>query len=120
MNWIAIDSNLCTGCETCVTICPRDCFSMTDDIAEARADDTNCNLCGHCVAICPTGAVLHNQMNMPEFTELNDLTEEDLFAKFRHNASRILTRNKVENTIEICMKLDEVSDINELTSLITL
>ena len=67
MSWIKIDADLCTGCETCVSICGRDCFTMVNGIAEARVDETNCNLCGHCVAVCPTGAVVHNQMNMAEF-----------------------------------------------------
>lgn len=67
MSWIEIDRDLCTGCETCVSICSRDCYTMVNGVAEAQADKTNCNLCGHCVAVCPTGAVFHNQMNMAEF-----------------------------------------------------
>jgi 2-methylcitrate dehydratase PrpD len=55
-----------------------------------------------------------------KFTELNDLTEDELFAKFRHNALRILTQDKVENAIDTMMKLEKISDVNRLTALITL
>lgn len=67
MSWIKINTDLCTGCATCLSICGRDCYTMVNGVAEAQADETNCNLCGHCVAVCPTGAVSHNQMNMNGF-----------------------------------------------------
>ena len=67
MSWIKIDADLCTGCETCVSICGRGCYTMVNGVAEAQADETNCSLCGHCVAVCPTNAVVHNHMNMAEF-----------------------------------------------------
>ena len=79
MSWISINQETCTGCGTCVLICTRDCFTLPNDVAEARADETNCNLCGHCVAICPTKAILHNQMNMEEFMELEN--SEDISTK---------------------------------------
>lgn len=75
MSWVVIDSNICTGCEACVTVCGRDCFTMANDVAKARADKTNCHCCGHCVAICPVGTVLHDRMNMEEFVELENADE---------------------------------------------
>jgi len=84
MSWITIDADLCTGCETCVSICGRDCYTMVNGVAEARADETNCNLCGHCVAVCPTGAVFHHQMNMAEFIapEGSDDISTEQFIRF--------------------------------------
>jgi len=72
MSWITIDRDLCTECQTCVTICARGCFTIIDDGVEARADETNCNRCGHCVAICPTAAVFHKQLDMEGLTELDN------------------------------------------------
>ena len=54
-----------------------------------------------------------------KFTELNDLTEDELFAKFRHNAIRILTRDKIENTINSLLGLEKIKNINELTAHVT-
>jgi hypothetical protein len=54
-----------------------------------------------------------------KFTELHELTEEELFVKYRHNAARILTPDKIEKSIEVLMKLDEIKHIKELTANIT-
>jgi 2-methylcitrate dehydratase PrpD len=54
-----------------------------------------------------------------KFTELHELTEEELFAKYRHNAVGILTQDKIEKSIEVLMKLDEIKHIKELTANIT-
>jgi 2-methylcitrate dehydratase PrpD len=55
-----------------------------------------------------------------EFVNLHELTEADLFTKFRHNASRILTDNKIEKAIKAMMELEKVKDVNEFTAYITL
>ncbi len=55
-----------------------------------------------------------------EFVNLHELTETDLFTKFRHNASRILTENKIEKAVTTMMELEKLGDINELTACITL
>ena len=48
------------------------------------------------------------------------LSDEVLIDKFRYNASRILTQSKVEKAIQCIMDLENVEDITELISYITI
>jgi 2-methylcitrate dehydratase PrpD len=53
------------------------------------------------------------------FADVTRLTEKDLIEKYRHNASRILTQNQIDNSIDIILDLEKVSDISSLIPLIT-
>jgi len=60
MTTLAFDVNtdLCTGCESCVLDCPLQVLAMkngTPAVASERAD--MCIHCMHCLTICPVGAV---------------------------------------------------------------
>ena len=55
-----------------------------------------------------------------KLSQLHELSFEELLQKFRHNASRILTENKIEKSIEKILELEKVGNISEMTSLITL
>lgn len=49
--------DLCTGCTTCVAICPQACISMKEDEIGhlyAQVDETQCIRCGACKNICPS------------------------------------------------------------------
>jgi Fe-S-cluster-containing hydrogenase component 2 len=51
-----INTQKCTGCQTCLKACP---WAMTSFDAETKKA-TKCNLCGgdpQCVKICPAGAL---------------------------------------------------------------
>ena len=50
-----IDKEACTGCETCVDICPSAAITMEDGIAVVDAD--MCVDCESCVDECPSGAI---------------------------------------------------------------
>lgn len=52
-----VDEELCTGCMTCVDVCPEGVMMAPPD----SEFPTKCNLCGACARICPRGAIL-----MPE------------------------------------------------------
>jgi len=53
------------------------------------------------------------------FTELHKLTPGELIEKYRHNASRILTQEKIESSINSIMELERLNNIPELMSQIT-
>ncbi|MDZ7616030.1 MAG: 4Fe-4S binding protein [Patescibacteria group bacterium] len=50
-----VDSEKCTGCESCVDSCPLDAIEMQDNIAVVDAD--TCGDCGACVDSCPVEAI---------------------------------------------------------------
>lgn len=53
---IIVDSNLCTGCETCVDVCPVEVFEIKDGKSvPVNADE--CVICRACEAQCPEGAI---------------------------------------------------------------
>lgn len=49
-----IDPDLCTGCMTCVAVCPQ--AVMVEQPGSGMP--AKCNLCGACAAICPRGAIV--------------------------------------------------------------
>lgn len=51
-----VDTDRCTGCESCVTDCPPGVMAMDGDIPVIR-DSAGCMRCMHCYAVCPTGAI---------------------------------------------------------------
>ena len=50
-----VDSEKCTGCETCISECPSEAISMVDGVAVVNAD--LCVDCGVCVDACPVEAI---------------------------------------------------------------
>lgn len=50
-----VDNEVCTGCETCVDVCPSAAISMEDGIAVVDAD--LCVDCESCVDECPSDAI---------------------------------------------------------------
>jgi len=54
-NRIEIDSELCSGCGLCVTVCPTGTISLKEGKAIASGEESIS--CGHCEAVCPQGAI---------------------------------------------------------------
>ncbi len=50
-----VDVALCTGCETCVSICVPDAIVMEN--GKARILEAACRNCRKCVRVCPVGAI---------------------------------------------------------------
>ena len=49
-----VDKEKCTGCESCVEVCPVEAIEMKDDKAVVSDD---CVDCGQCVDECPVEAI---------------------------------------------------------------
>jgi heterodisulfide reductase subunit A len=52
-----VDQELCSGCKTCVSLCPYNAISFLEDKKVAEINDVLCKGCGVCVAACPAGAI---------------------------------------------------------------
>ncbi|MEJ2171016.1 MAG: glycyl-radical enzyme activating protein [Desulfobacterales bacterium] len=50
---LGYDAERCTGCESCVTICPKDAIRPTEDGQRVEMDPGRCDLCFECVTVCP-------------------------------------------------------------------
>ncbi len=53
-----VDEDLCSGCATCVGVCPYDAIKteLKDDKRIAKVNEILCQGCGSCSAACPSGA----------------------------------------------------------------
>lgn len=55
---VKIDSNKCTGCKTCVEICPMGVFEMDEKTKKSVAKRASeCIACRACEVQCPAGAI---------------------------------------------------------------
>jgi len=56
-----VDSELCTGCGTCIGVCPYEAITPEGDGREvlfvAHVDPAQCQGCGACVSACPSHAI---------------------------------------------------------------
>lgn len=52
-----VDSNICSGCKTCLQLCPYKAISWNEQEKVAVIADILCRGCGTCVAGCPSGAI---------------------------------------------------------------
>jgi len=54
-----VDEDLCSGCSTCVAICPYNAIELVkeNDKSHAKVNDALCMGCGACVVSCPSGAM---------------------------------------------------------------
>ena len=51
---VKIDKEKCTGCSSCVDVCPVDAIKVED---KAIVDEDECIDCGTCVEECPEEAI---------------------------------------------------------------
>ena len=52
-----IDSNFCSSCGVCVSLCPYGAPTFNDRTGKAEIQPTLCKGCGLCVASCRSGAI---------------------------------------------------------------
>lgn len=72
---LALDHEVCCGCGTCATVCPKEAITLTDaEVVDGRLqvrprvdiDADKCVYCGECVAMCPTHALSITVNGEPE------------------------------------------------------
>jgi len=51
-----IDENMCSGCKTCILLCPYKAIVCNEERKIAVIDEALCKGCGTCAAACPSGA----------------------------------------------------------------
>ncbi len=55
-----IDEELCSGCQTCVALCPFNAITYEAEKGASVINEALCKGCGTCVAACPSGAARQN------------------------------------------------------------
>ncbi len=51
-----VDETMCSGCKTCINLCPYQAIRADEERKIAVIDQALCKGCGTCVAACPSGA----------------------------------------------------------------
>jgi heterodisulfide reductase subunit A len=59
----------CSGCKTCVPLCPYSAISFLEDKKVAQINEVVCKGCGTCVAACPSGTIRQNLFEEEEIFE---------------------------------------------------
>jgi heterodisulfide reductase subunit A len=52
-----VDEELCSGCKTCVLLCPYNAISFNEEKKISVINEALCKGCGTCAAACPSGAI---------------------------------------------------------------
>jgi heterodisulfide reductase subunit A2 len=55
-----VDEDLCSGCSTCIAVCPYNAIELEKEIngkSHAKVNEALCMGCGACVVSCPSGAM---------------------------------------------------------------
>ena len=72
-----VDDTKCTGCETCLTVCPYEAISKDQVRGVARVNEALCTGCGTCAATCPSNAIQQFGFNDAQImAELQMLLED--------------------------------------------
>jgi heterodisulfide reductase subunit A len=59
-NTAYIREEVCSGCKSCIPLCPYSAISFVEEAGTARINDALCKGCGTCVAACPSGSIDQN------------------------------------------------------------
>ena len=64
----------CSGCKSCIPLCPYTAISLLPDKKKAYINEALCKGCGTCVAACPSGSIVQNLFEDAEiFNEIEGL-----------------------------------------------
>ena len=60
---------VCSGCKTCIPVCPYQAISFVHEKNKAEVNEVLCKGCGTCVAACPSGSIQQNLFEDEEIFE---------------------------------------------------
>jgi heterodisulfide reductase subunit A len=64
----------CSGCKSCIPLCPYTAISYLPDKQKAYINEALCKGCGTCVGSCPSGSIVQNLFEDQEiFSEIEGL-----------------------------------------------
>jgi len=64
----------CSGCRTCIPLCPFEAITFDSEKQKATISDVLCKGCGTCVAACPSGSIRQNLFEDDQiFSEVESL-----------------------------------------------
>ncbi len=63
-----VDVDMCSGCATCISVCPYDAIKMISENGKryAEVNEILCKGCGSCSGTCPTGASQQNHFKISQ------------------------------------------------------
>jgi heterodisulfide reductase subunit A len=71
----------CSGCKSCIPLCPYTAISFLEDKKKASINEALCKGCGTCVAACPSGSIRQNLFEDEEiFSEIEGLLLQNVGA----------------------------------------
>jgi heterodisulfide reductase subunit A len=56
-NTAYVEEEACSGCKTCMPLCPYQAISFVEAKKKAEINEVLCKGCGTCVAACPSGSI---------------------------------------------------------------
>jgi heterodisulfide reductase subunit A len=68
----------CSGCKTCISMCPYSAINYDENKKKAYIQESLCKGCGTCVSACPSGAIKQNLFEDEEiFSEIEGVTSNE-------------------------------------------
>jgi heterodisulfide reductase subunit A len=69
-----IAASFCTGCKTCLDVCPYGAITFDEDRRISVVNEVLCHGCGNCAAACPSGAARLKHFTFPQiYQELKEV-----------------------------------------------
>lgn len=73
-NTAHIEEKECSGCKSCIPLCPYTAISFNEEKKKAEINEALCKGCGVCVAACPSGSIKQSLFEDQEiFSEIEGL-----------------------------------------------
>ncbi len=70
-NTAFVNEKECSGCKSCIPLCPYSAISFVEETKTARINEALCKGCGTCVGACPSGSITQNLFEDDEiFSEI--------------------------------------------------